>query len=177
MCCLLQDFRVENRVWFVYQPIVGRDMEPQLARVSAETVSEKKNLPKENKKKNNGEKKYLTKENQKMNNGAKVNEPIKFGSHKEEGQKVPVVGQLKDAVEDWPEPKQIHSFYIVRYRRFEDQNLKPKYDQAEKELQKLNQARFQLIEKLRAKKVSFVHRTSISNFERKKTLLNGEVHA
>lgn len=135
---------------------LGRDMEPQLARVSAETVSEKKNLAKENKKKNNGEKKYLPKEN--TNNDAKVNEPIKFGSHgtkestKEEGQKVPVVGQRKDAVEDWPEPKQIHSFYIVRYRRYEDQNLKPKYDQAEKELQKLNQARFQLIEKLRAKK-------------------------
>ncbi|MCD7466606.1 cyclophilin peptidyl-prolyl cis-trans isomerase Cyp2 [Datura stramonium] len=118
-------------------------MESQLAHVSVETVSEKNNLPKEN---------------QKMNHGEEANEPIKFSSHgtkesiKEEGKKVPLIGLRKDAVEDWPEPKQIHSFYIVRYRRAEDQTLKPKYDQAEKELQKMNQARFQIIEKLRAKR-------------------------
>ncbi|KAH0707122.1 hypothetical protein KY289_012198 [Solanum tuberosum] len=132
-------------------------MASQSARVPAETVSEKNNLPKENKK---------------MNNGAKVNEPIKFGSHgtkepiKEEGKKVPVTALRKDAVEDWPEPKQIHSFYIVRYRRFEDQNLKPKFDLAEKELQKMNKARFQLIEKLRARRAErselFGQRKSVS---------------
>ncbi|KAF3678514.1 putative xylosyltransferase 2-like [Capsicum annuum] len=102
------------------------------------------------------EKNNLMKENEKMNPGVEVNEPIKFGSHgtkesiKEEGKKVPVIGLRKEAAEDWPEPRKIHSFYLVRYRRFEDQNLKSKFDQAEKELQKMNQARFQLIEKLRA---------------------------
>ncbi|XP_059277125.1 proton pump-interactor 1-like isoform X2 [Lycium ferocissimum] len=119
-------------------------MESQLAHVSVETVSEKNKLPKEN---------------QKMkNHGVEVNEPIKFGSHgtkesiKEEGKKVPAIGLRKDAVEDWPEPKQIHSFYIIRYRRFEDPKLKPKFDQAEKELQKMNKERSQIIEKLRAKR-------------------------
>ncbi|KAJ8527735.1 hypothetical protein K7X08_015186 [Anisodus acutangulus] len=118
-------------------------MESQLAHVSVETVSEQKNLPKENKK---------------MNKGVEVNEPINFGSHgtkesiKEEGKKVPVIGLRKDAVEDWPEPKQIHSFYIIRYRRYEDPKLKPKFDQAEKELQKMNKERYHIIEKLRAKR-------------------------
>lgn len=112
------------------------------------------------------EKNNLMKENEKMNPGVEVNEPIKFGSHgtkesiKEEGKKVPVIGLRKEAAEDWPEPRKIHSFYLVRYRRFEDQNLKSKFDQAEKELQKMNQARFQLIEKLRAIRVSFVHESS-----------------
>ncbi|CAN4096977.1 unnamed protein product [Withania somnifera] len=119
-------------------------MESQLAHVSVETISEKKNLLKENKK---------------LNHGVKVTEPIKFGSHgtkesiKEEGKRVPVISLRKDAVEDWPEPEQIHSFFIVRYRRFEDPNLKRKVDQAEKELQKMNLARFQIIEKLRAKRI------------------------
>ncbi|XP_060209333.1 proton pump-interactor 1-like isoform X1 [Lycium barbarum] len=119
-------------------------MESQLAHVSVETVSEKNKLPKEN---------------QKMkNHGVEVNEPIKFGSHgikesiKEEGKKAPAIGLRKDAVEDWPEPKQIHSFYIIRYRRYEDPKLKPKFDQAEKELQKMNKERSQIIEKLRAKR-------------------------
>ncbi|KAK4373972.1 hypothetical protein RND71_004649 [Anisodus tanguticus] len=119
-------------------------MESLLAHVSVETVSEQKNLPKENKK---------------MNKSVEeVNKPVKFGSHgtkesiKEEGKKVPVIGLRKDAVEDWPEPKQIHSFYIVRYRRYEDPKLKPKFDQAEEELQKMNKERSQIIEKLRAKR-------------------------
>ncbi|OIT01775.1 proton pump-interactor 1 [Nicotiana attenuata] len=120
---------------------MGRDMESQLAHVSVETGTEQENLPKENKKKNNG---------------LGVNETIKFGSHgtqetnKEAGKKVPVSSLRKDAVDDWPAPKQIHSFYIVRYRRFEDQKLKAKFDLAEKELQKMNKARSQVIEKLKA---------------------------
>ncbi|XP_070033294.1 proton pump-interactor 1-like isoform X1 [Nicotiana tomentosiformis] len=120
---------------------MGRDMESQLAHVSVETGTEQKNLPKENKKKNHG---------------VGVNETINFGSHgtqetiKEAGKKVPVSSLRKDAVDDWPAPKQIHSFYIVRYRRFEDQKLKAKFDLAEKELQKMNKARSQVIEKLKA---------------------------
>ncbi|KAL7129538.1 hypothetical protein ABFS83_13G073900 [Erythranthe nasuta] len=94
--------------------------------------------------------------NESMDN-EKVN--IKFGSH---GVEEPPKGETNsvsepnnlptDAVDEWPEPKQIHSFYIVRYRALEDHNLKAKLDLADKELQKKNQARFQIIEKLRAKR-------------------------
>ncbi|KAL0362683.1 UNVERIFIED_CONTAM: Proton pump-interactor 1 [Sesamum calycinum] len=86
----------------------------------------------------------------------KVN--IKFGSHvvdepvKGEANKVSESNLPKDAVDEWPEPKQIHSFYIVRYRALEDQKLKAKLDVAEKELQKKNQARSQIVEKIRAKR-------------------------
>ncbi|KAL0306514.1 UNVERIFIED_CONTAM: Proton pump-interactor 1 [Sesamum radiatum] len=89
----------------------------------------------------------------------KVN--IKFGSHvvdepvKGEANKVSESNLPKDAVDEWPEPKQIHSFYIVRYRALEDQKLKAKLDVAEKELQKKNQARSQIVEKIRAKRVSY----------------------
>ncbi|KAL0443533.1 UNVERIFIED_CONTAM: Proton pump-interactor 1 [Sesamum latifolium] len=86
----------------------------------------------------------------------KVN--IKFGSHvvdepvKGEVNKVSESNLPKDAVDEWPEPKQIHSFYIVRYRALEDQKLKAKLEVAEKELQKKNQARSQVVEKIRAKR-------------------------
>ncbi|XP_073312571.1 proton pump-interactor 1-like [Primulina huaijiensis] len=83
---------------------------------------------------------------------------INFGSH---GVEEPVKGEApkvfessapKDAVDEWPEPKQVHSFYFVRYRAFEDPNLKNKLDLADKELQKRNQDRFQLIERLKEKR-------------------------
>ncbi|KAK4420368.1 Proton pump-interactor 1 [Sesamum alatum] len=88
----------------------------------------------------------------------KVN--IKFGSH---GVEEPAKAHLnklsesnipKDAVDEWPEPAQVHSFYIVRYRAFEDRELKAKLDAAEKELQKKNQARSQIVEKLRGKRAA-----------------------
>ncbi|XP_011098299.1 proton pump-interactor 1 isoform X2 [Sesamum indicum] len=90
--------------------------------------------------------------------GGKVN--IKFGSHAAEE---PAKGHLnklsdsgipKDAVDEWPEPAQVHSFYIVRYRAFEDRELKAKLDAAEKDLQKKNQARSQIVEKLRGKRAA-----------------------
>ncbi|KAK6157390.1 hypothetical protein DH2020_011638 [Rehmannia glutinosa] len=100
-----------------------------------------------------------------IENGSELNESvvnekvdITFGTH---GVDEPVKGEVnnvsesnvpKDAVDEWPEPKQIHSFYIVRYRALEDQNLKAKLDVAEKELQKKNQARLQIVEKIRAKR-------------------------
>lgn len=85
---------------------------------------------------------------------------IMFGSHgvdepaKVEINNVSESNLPKDAVDEWPEPQQIHSFYVVRYRALEDQNLKAKLDLAEKELQKKNQARLQIVEKIRAKRVS-----------------------
>ncbi|KAL0406798.1 UNVERIFIED_CONTAM: Proton pump-interactor 1 [Sesamum latifolium] len=105
--------------------------------------------------------------------GGKVN--IKFGSH---GPEEPAKGHLnklsdssipKDAVDEWPEPAQVHSFYIVRYRAFEDRELKAKLDAAEKDLQKKNQARSQILEKLRGKRAarseirSQIHSSSVES--------------
>ncbi|GFP78617.1 proton pump-interactor 1 [Phtheirospermum japonicum] len=99
---------------------------------------------------------------------------IKFGSHADE----PATGDLnklsgsnlpKDAVDEWPEPAQIHSFYIVKYRALEDRNLKAKLDVAERELQKKNQARLQLFEKLKTKRAeraqirTQIHTLSVEN--------------
>ncbi|KAL0285002.1 UNVERIFIED_CONTAM: Proton pump-interactor 1 [Sesamum angustifolium] len=92
--------------------------------------------------------------------GGKVN--ITFGSHAAEESAKGHLNKLsdssipKDAVDEWPEPAQVHSFYIVRYRAFEDRELKAKLDEAEKDLQKKNQARSQIVEKLRGKRVSYV---------------------
>ncbi|KAL3631427.1 hypothetical protein CASFOL_024411 [Castilleja foliolosa] len=100
---------------------------------------------------------------------------IKFGSH---GAGEPATGDLKklsdsnlpkDAVDEWPEPAQIHSFYIVKYRALEDKNLKAKLDVAERELQKKNQARFELFEKLKTKRAeraqirTQIHSLSVEN--------------
>lgn len=86
------------------------------------------------------------------------NAPIKFGSHEDEpvkeqadttsGANVP-----KDAADEWPAPRQIHSFYFIRYRSYEDPNIKAKIDVADKEIQKRSQARFQITEALKAKRV------------------------
>ncbi|XP_034678356.1 proton pump-interactor 1 [Vitis riparia] len=96
------------------------------------------------------------KENGKLDQGPGVTEPIKFGSHGDE----PVKGEgnnvsdnfPKDVVDEWPAPKQIHSFYFVKYRSYDDPKIKAKLDQADKEIQRRNQARFQITEGLRAKK-------------------------
>ncbi|KAK6132668.1 hypothetical protein DH2020_033584 [Rehmannia glutinosa] len=100
---------------------------------------------------------------------------IKFGSH---GADEPAKGELdklsdsnlpKDAVDEWPEPTQIHSFYMVKYRASEDRNLKAKLDVAEKELQKKNQARLQIFEKLKTKRAeraqirTQIHTLSVEN--------------
>ncbi|KAG0447695.1 hypothetical protein HPP92_028219 [Vanilla planifolia] len=58
----------------------------------------------------------------------------------------------KDAVDEWPAPKQLHTFYFVRYRSHEDPKLKTKIEQADKEVQRKTQIRVQIIEALRAKK-------------------------
>ncbi|XP_006659373.1 proton pump-interactor BIP131 [Oryza brachyantha] len=58
----------------------------------------------------------------------------------------------KDAVDEWPEPKQTHSFFFVKVRPYEDPNLKMKLDQADKECQKKIQARSHIFEALRTKR-------------------------
>ncbi|KAG8047211.1 hypothetical protein GUJ93_ZPchr0008g12647 [Zizania palustris] len=57
----------------------------------------------------------------------------------------------KDAVDEWPEPKQTHMFFFVKVRSYEDPNLKVKLEQADKECQKKIQARSQIVEVLRTK--------------------------
>ena len=63
-------------------------------------------------------------------------------------------GVPKDVKDEWPAPKEIHTFYYVKFRSYEDLQLKLKTNQANKDLQKKNQARYQIIEALRAKRVS-----------------------
>ncbi|XP_077227360.1 proton pump-interactor [Tasmannia lanceolata] len=58
----------------------------------------------------------------------------------------------KDAVDEWPEQKQIHTFYFIKYRSYEDPKLKVKIDLVDKEIQKVNQGRFQITEALKAKR-------------------------
>lgn len=84
---------------------------------------------------------------------------MKFGSHGADESSIGELNKLSEAnlpnnaVDEWPEPTQIHSFYIVRYRTLEDQKLKAKLNAAEKELHKMNQARFEILEKLKTKRV------------------------
>lgn len=58
----------------------------------------------------------------------------------------------KDAVDEWPEPKQIHMFYFVKFRSYEDPKMKVKIEQADKDIQKKNQNRYQITEALKAKR-------------------------
>ncbi|WCJ32180.1 proton pump interactor 1 [Euphorbia peplus] len=97
-------------------------------------------------------------ENGKLDKDSGFKEPIKFGSHGEEplkvdGVDVAVDNKLpKDAADEWPIPKQIHHFYFVRYRPFDDPKLKTKIDQADREIQKCNQSRYQITEELKGKR-------------------------
>ncbi|XP_027354487.1 proton pump-interactor 1-like isoform X2 [Abrus precatorius] len=98
---------------------------------------------------------------EKLEQDAGVAEPIKFGSHgdesaKEEGNVVSDSNAPKDvpkdAVEEWPAPKQIHSFYFVRFRPYDDPNIKAKLNKLDKEISQKNQVRIKLTESIRAKR-------------------------
>ncbi|KAK6230569.1 hypothetical protein QUC31_002087 [Theobroma cacao] len=121
--------------------VVGSDM----AQVSVDKVAEV-------------EKSFLhDKENGKLDKDPVHDEPIKLGSLGEEPDKGEEINASdanfpKDAVDEWPAPKQIHSFYFVRYRPYDDPKIKAKIDQADKEIQKWNKARFQLTEDLKVKR-------------------------
>ncbi|KAG1346578.1 Proton pump-interactor BIP131 [Cocos nucifera] len=95
------------------------------------------------------------------NLGQEAGEPIKSGlgdnSHgaKEETKEADHVTNAnfpKDAVDEWPAPKKIHTFYFVKFRSYEDPKLKTKIEQTDKDIQKKNQARFQITEALKAKR-------------------------
>ncbi|MFS7945891.1 putative proton pump-interactor [Helianthus anomalus] len=68
-------------------------------------------------------------------------------------EKAPEPSFPKDAVDEWPEEKKFHSLCFVKYRTVEDQDVKAKLDQADKDLKKLNLACDPITEKLRAKRV------------------------
>lgn len=95
----------------------------------------------------------------------KSHEPIKFGSHVDEPVKKEANGVAssdaanfpKDAADEWPAQKQVHSFFLVRFRQYDDPKIMSKLDQAALETEKRNQARFKITEQLKAKRVSFVN--------------------
>lgn len=90
-------------------------------------------------------------------NGKLENESIKFGSHGDDPSQVEesnVSNFPKEAVEEWPEPKKIHTFYFVRHRLYNDPKIKAKIDQTDKELERRNHVLFQLNDEMRAKKVN-----------------------
>ncbi|KAE8702276.1 Proton pump interactor 1 isoform 2 [Hibiscus syriacus] len=119
------------------------------------------------------------KENGKLDNDPVHTEPIKVGSDVEEpnkGEEKNVSDFPIDAVTEWPAPKQIHSFYFIRYSPFDDPKKKAKIDQVDKEMQKLNKVRFQLTDELkshksdRAELLSQVKALNV-DFEQFKTML------
>lgn len=91
--------------------------------------------------------------------GPRSDEPIKFGSHgndepvrAKEDNNVLDSNYPKDVADEWPKSMQTHSFYFIRYRSYDDPKLRAKLDLADKEIQKKNQARFQIMEALKAKR-------------------------
>ena len=94
--------------------------------------------------------------NGKMDQGKGDKVSIKFGSLGEPPKKslennVLISDVPKDAAEEWPAEKQIHSFYFVKHRHFDDPKIKAKLDLAEKELEKFNKARAAVFDQLKAK--------------------------
>ncbi|CAD5329251.1 unnamed protein product [Arabidopsis thaliana] len=97
--------------------------------------------------------------NGKLDQGKGDDAPINFGSvgelpknAEENNNKVVNSDAPKNAAEEWPVAKQIHSFYLVKYRSYADPKIKAKLDLADKELEKLNKARTGVLDKLRAKR-------------------------
>ncbi|XP_031249768.1 proton pump-interactor 1-like [Pistacia vera] len=100
---------------------------------------------------------HKSKENEKLDQGPGNKEPLTFGTHIEE----PVKGEdnnvskanlPQDAVDEWPAAMQVHSFWLVRYRTYDDPKIKVKIDQADKEIQKRNKARSQILDELKIKR-------------------------
>jgi len=104
-------------------------------------------------------------ENGQLEQDAEVADAIPFGSHGDESAKpeeevAPDSNAVldsnvpKDAAEDWPAPKQILSYYFVRFRPYDDPIIKANLDKLDKEMSQKNQARIQVTDALRAKRVS-----------------------
>ncbi|KAL4334074.1 hypothetical protein GQ457_07G014630 [Hibiscus cannabinus] len=122
------------------------------------------------------------KENGTLDNDPVHYKPVEVASNVEEPDKgeentASNANFLKDAVDEWPAPKQIHYFHFVRYRLYEDPAIKVKIDLADKEIQKWNKSRFKLTEELKAKRserselLSQVRALNV-DFEQFKTILD-----
>nr|KJB61861.1 hypothetical protein B456_009G386800 [Gossypium raimondii] len=145
-----------------------KDVDSDLAQLSIDKVTEV-------------DKSFLH-ENGKLDKDPVYNNPIQVDSHSEEPDKEEENGAsdpdfLKDAVDEWPAPKQIRSFHFIRYRFYEDPAIKAKLDQADKEIQKWNKARFKLTDELKAKRAERSERLSQVralnvDFEQFKTILD-----
>jgi len=107
-------------------------------------------------------------ENGKLEEEAEVADAITFGSNGDKSAKpeaevapdsnaVPDSDVPKDAVEEWPAPKQIHYFYFVRFRPYDDPTIKANLDKLDKEMSQKNQARIKVTDALKAKRVSSLH--------------------
>ncbi|OVA14912.1 hypothetical protein BVC80_8951g11 [Macleaya cordata] len=57
----------------------------------------------------------------------------------------------KDSVNEWLKPKQIHTFYFIKYPSYENPKLKSKFEKAEKKYQKSKQASIQITEAVKEK--------------------------
>ncbi|KAK7257203.1 hypothetical protein RIF29_31004 [Crotalaria pallida] len=98
-------------------------------------------------------------ENGKSEQDPGVEESVKFGSHGDESAAEKENGVSdssapKDVAEEWPESKEIHSFYFVRLRRYDDPSIKPKIDKLDKEMGEKNLVRIELTDAIKAKRVS-----------------------
>ncbi|KAK6946714.1 hypothetical protein RJ641_000187 [Dillenia turbinata] len=93
------------------------------------------------------------KENGMLDKGPAASEPIKFGSYatdepKKEGNNVSDANFPKDAVDEWPAPKQIHLFYFIRAQVIaqlkalgvEHKQFRAIVDEKRKEMEPLQQA-------------------------------------
>ncbi|TYI05708.1 hypothetical protein ES332_A10G108100v1 [Gossypium tomentosum] len=112
-------------------------------------------------------------ENGKLDKDPVYNNPIEVDSHSEEPDKEEENGAFdphfpKDVVNEWPTPKQIHSFHFIRYRFYEDPAIKAKLDQADKEIRKWNKARFKLTDELKAKRDSSILELAVPHLQAKK---------
>uniref|UniRef100_A0A1D1Y7U6 Proton pump-interactor 1 n=1 Tax=Anthurium amnicola TaxID=1678845 RepID=A0A1D1Y7U6_9ARAE len=100
--------------------------------------------------------------NAKLGPGQDLEQPINFGlvdstqgtniQTKAEANDAKNASFPKDAVDEWPAPKQIHTFYLVKYQSYEDPKLKAKLEQVDKEIQKRSKERFQITEALKEKR-------------------------
>jgi len=90
-----------------------------------------------------------------LSNFGSVDDSHGVNGESKEGDHVANVNFPEDAVDEWPAQKQIHTFHFVKYRSYEDPKLKAKIEQANKEIQKKNQGRFQITEALKAKRVRY----------------------
>ncbi|KAI4321867.1 hypothetical protein MLD38_035198 [Melastoma candidum] len=97
------------------------------------------------------------KANGQLDQGVNHDGDMKLGSHGDdlagqEASKNSEANYPQDVHDEWPAPNKIHNFFFVRFRPVEDPEIKMKLDKADKEIQQKNQARFQITDKLKAKR-------------------------